>query len=106
MIHDVITTANPFQYTSKFMFVGVRKNKNRQISCHIYIYVCVCVCVCVCVLGEINFLAKALKLSILLISLDIFDIRQHYIPFGIPRVIRAIESLGCNWWSNMHQIDA
>ena len=24
MIHDVITTANPFPYTAKFMFVGVK----------------------------------------------------------------------------------
>ena len=24
MIHDVITTRNPFPYTAKFMFVGVR----------------------------------------------------------------------------------
>ena len=27
-------------------------------------------------------------------------------PFGIPRVMGAIISLDCNWWSNMHQIDA
>ena len=29
-------------------------------------------------------------------------------PFGIPRarVMEAIESLGCNWWKNMHEIDA
>ena len=26
--------------------------------------------------------------------------------FGTPRVMGAIESLSCNWWSNMHQIDA
>ena len=26
MIHDVITTANPFPYSAKFMFVGVRNN--------------------------------------------------------------------------------
>ena len=26
--------------------------------------------------------------------------------FGTPRVMGAIESLGCNWWKNMHQIDA
>ena len=29
--HDVITTANPFPYTAKFMFAGVRKNKTQQI---------------------------------------------------------------------------
>ena len=28
-----------------------------------------------------------------------------YTSFGIPRVMGAIISLGCNWWSNMHQID-
>ena len=31
MIHDVIITANPFPYTAKFMFVGVRNNKIQQI---------------------------------------------------------------------------
>ena len=31
MIHDVITTANPFPYTTKFMFVGFRNNKTHQI---------------------------------------------------------------------------
>ena len=31
MIHGVITTANPFPYTTKFMFVGVRNNKTQQI---------------------------------------------------------------------------
>ena len=30
MIHDVITTANLFSYTAKFMFDGVRNNKTRQ----------------------------------------------------------------------------
>ena len=30
VIHDVITTAIPFSYTAKFMFVGVR-NKTQQI---------------------------------------------------------------------------
>ena len=32
MIHDVITTANPFPYTAKFIFVGVRNNKTEQIK--------------------------------------------------------------------------
>ena len=32
MIHDVITTANQFPYTAKFMFVGVRSNKTQQIK--------------------------------------------------------------------------
>ena len=30
IIHDVITTANPFPYTAKFMFVGVTNNKTQQ----------------------------------------------------------------------------
>ena len=28
-IHDVITTANPFPYTAKFMFVGVSRLNNK-----------------------------------------------------------------------------
>ena len=32
MIYDVITTANPFPYTAKFMFVGVRNNKTEKIK--------------------------------------------------------------------------
>ena len=32
MIHDVITTANPFPYTAKFTFVGIRDNKTQQIK--------------------------------------------------------------------------
>ena len=30
VIHDVITKANPFPYTAKFMFVGVRNNKRNK----------------------------------------------------------------------------
>ena len=30
MIHDVITTANLFPYTAKFMFDGVRNNNTQQ----------------------------------------------------------------------------
>ena len=33
MIHDVITIANPFPYTAKFMFVSIRKNKPQQVRC-------------------------------------------------------------------------
>ena len=33
MIHDVITTANPFSFTAKLMFVGVRNNKIQQVRC-------------------------------------------------------------------------
>ena len=32
VIHDVITTANPFPNTAKLMFVGVRNNKAKQIK--------------------------------------------------------------------------
>ena len=31
MIHDVITTPNPFPYTAKFVSVGFRNNKTQQI---------------------------------------------------------------------------
>ena len=31
IIHDVITTPNPFPYTAKFMFVGVKNDKTQQI---------------------------------------------------------------------------
>ena len=31
VIHDVITTANPFPNTAKLKFVGVRKGKTQQI---------------------------------------------------------------------------
>ena len=31
IIHEVITIRNPFPYTAKFMFVGVRNNKTQQI---------------------------------------------------------------------------
>ena len=31
VIHEVITTANPFPCTVKFIFVGVRNNKTQQI---------------------------------------------------------------------------
>ena len=33
MIHDAITTAYPFPYTTKFMFVGVRNDKPQQVRC-------------------------------------------------------------------------
>ena len=33
MVYDVITTANPFPYTAKFMFVvGVKNNETKQIK--------------------------------------------------------------------------
>ena len=33
MIHDVITAANIFPYTAKFMFDGTRNNKTEQLGC-------------------------------------------------------------------------
>ena len=33
IIHDIIRTANPFPYTAKLMFIGVRNNKTQQIRC-------------------------------------------------------------------------
>ena len=84
MIHNVITTSNPFPYTAKFMFVSVGNNKTQQINMlkdklntykallYInYIYNS---------FGRMdNFLTKAGKLSILQTSLHIFDIRQSYL---------------------------
>ena len=32
MIHDIITTGNPFPYTAKFMFDGARNNKTQQLQ--------------------------------------------------------------------------
>ena len=31
IIHDVTTTANPFPYAAKFIFISVRNNKIEQI---------------------------------------------------------------------------
>ena len=31
LVHDVIATPNPFPYTAKVMFVGVRNNATKQI---------------------------------------------------------------------------
>ena len=33
MVHDVISTANPFPDTDRFMFVGERNNKTQQVRC-------------------------------------------------------------------------
>ena len=32
IIHDVITTPNPFPYTANVVFVGIRNNKTQQIG--------------------------------------------------------------------------
>ena len=85
-MHDVITTANLFPDTTKFMFVGVRNNKTvnkSDVERHMqieYVHSVVVYQKHLTPLGEmINFLAKARKLSVLPVSLNIFDIRQHYI---------------------------
>ena len=83
IIHDVITIRNPFPYTAKFMFVGVRNNETQQIKRwkinRIRTKRCRTSKISNSVERNDNFLAKARKLSILSTSLDIFDIRQHYI---------------------------
>ena len=33
MIHDVISTANPFHDTAKFMFFGVKNYKTQPVRC-------------------------------------------------------------------------
>ena len=35
---------------------------------------------------------------------EMLELRKH--AFGIPLMIGAIKSFGCNWWNNMHQINA
>ena len=85
MIHDhgVIRTAELFPYTAKVMFVGVRNDKINKSDVESYIEYVLSVAVYQKYLNEIgrddNFLAKTRKLSILPTSLDIFDIRQHYV---------------------------
>ena len=37
---------------------------------------------------------------------DMIRIVTFVSPFCIPRVMGAIESLGCNYWNDIHQIDA
>ena len=45
-----------------------------------------------------------------MLVLYIYSVSQNLLtyihPFSIPRVMGAIISLGCNWWSNRHQISA
>ena len=36
----------------------------------------------------------------------IYIVGNRFTSFGKPRVMGAIESLNCNWWKNMHQMDA
>ena len=83
IIHDVITIHNPFPYTAKFMFFGVRNNETQQIRCwkikRIRTECCRISKISNSVERNDNFLAKARKWSILSTSLDIFDIQQHYI---------------------------
>ena len=73
--HDVITTADPIPYTAKFMFDDVRNNKTQQIR-HWKV-------------DRIGYV-YSVAVSILPISLDIFDMRQHY--------IRILYVFFCNIW--------
>ena len=83
MLNVVITTANLFPSTAKFMFVGVKNNKTQQVRCS-EIDIIRIQCCCISKISNSverndNFLAKARKLSILPTSLDIFDIWQLFI---------------------------
>ena len=93
MIDDVITTANLFPYTAKFMLVDVRNNTTQQIRRwkinRIHIQCCCISKISNSVGRNDNFLAKAWKLSILPTSLDIFDIWQHYV-----RILYLLTSTG------------
>ena len=97
IIHDVITTPNPFPYTAKFMFVGVRNNETQQIRRwkinRILTWCCRISKISNSVERNDNFLAKARKLSILSTSLDIFDIQQHYIRILYIFVKERVETL-------------
>ena len=66
MIHDVIRRADPFPYTDKSMFAGVRNNKIQQIRKinRIHRLCCRISKVSNSVWRNDNFLAKARKLSI------------------------------------------
>ena len=83
MIHDVITTANLFPYTAKFMFDCARNDKTQQMKRWKINRICIQCCHISKISDEVgsigNFLALARKLSFLSTELDIFDIRQHYI---------------------------
>ena len=83
MIHDVFRTINPFPYTAKFMFVGVRNDKTQQIRRSKINRIRTSCCRISKISNSVwrtdNFRPKARKLSILPTSLDIFDIRQHYV---------------------------
>ena len=45
---------------------------------------------------------KTIPVAILFVNISLATVTS----FGKPRVMGAIESLGSNWWKNMHQIDA
>ena len=86
MIHDVMTTANLFPYTAKFMFDRVRNNKTQQMKRweikRIRIYTVVVYQKYLTRLWDMIIFSPRLEnyqLSILPTSLDIFAIRQHYI---------------------------
>ena len=75
VIHDVITKAEQFPYTARFVFVGFRNNKTQQIRR------CSKSKISNLVGRNDNFLAKARKLSIL----PIFSIyaRENVSTYGL-----------------------
>ena len=72
---------------------------------------------CRCVIKQHSFNYLKIVLSANAFKLDMSAIlspyktlyriqQQHKMAFGLPLVMGAIESLGCNWRKSMHQIDA
>ena len=87
MIHDVITTPDPFPCSAKSMFVGVRNNKTQQIR-HWKINKIRTKCYCISKISNSvgrndTFLAKARKLSIFPTSLDILIYGNTVYVFSI-----------------------
>ena len=83
VIHDIIITPNPYPFTAKFVFVSVMINKDQQMKLlkinKIRTYCCRISKISNSVGRKDNCLAKPRQSSILPTSLDIFDIRQHYV---------------------------
>ena len=77
MIHDVIRTANPFPYTAKFMFVGVRNNKLNKSNGKRYIEYVQSVIVYQKYLTRLGERLENYQFA--QPRLYIFDIRQRYI---------------------------
>ena len=81
MIHDVITTANPFPYIAKFMLIDVKKNKKKLNKSNIERRIEYVGLHSVVVYHKYLTRWEIINFQT---SLDIFDIRQHYvrIPFS------------------------